>query len=299
MFVTMRVAFLGLGAIGTPMAARLAKTHELVVWNRTRARATEFAASTSAQAVDTPREAAAFADVVLTCLPTSAEVEALLEGPDGLLAGLRRGALFLDCTSGDPASSRRIAARLAEAGVAFADAPVSGGVNGAEAGTLTVMVGGSEALVERARPVLEAFGQRIECMGPVGSGHAMKAVNNALLGVNIVAFGEGLSALVKAGVPAAKAVEVLNASSGRSFVSEFLVPERVLSGAWPKTFRLALLHKDAGIALDVLDEQDVGAPVLAAAAEVLGIARDALGEEADYLEAIRFIEQDVGVEIRA
>lgn len=295
----MRVAFLGLGAIGRPMAARLIWAHSLVVWNRTKVRANEFTGAYKARAVYTPREAASRSEVVITCLPTSAEVEALLDGPDGLLAGLVPGSLMLDCTSGDPATSRRIAARLAEHQVDFADAPVSGGVNGAEAGTLTVMVGGSEAIFQRALPVLQEFGKRIELMGPVGSGHAMKAVNNALLGVNIVALGEGLAALVKAGVPAGKAVEVLNASSGRSFVSEHLVPERVLTGAWPKTFRLALLHKDAGIALDLLEEQGVGGAVMQMATDVLGVARAALGEDADYLEAIRFMEQEAGVEIRA
>jgi 3-hydroxyisobutyrate dehydrogenase len=295
----MRVAFLGLGAIGTPMAARLSKAHQLAVWNRTGARADAFAASHEARVARTPREAAAGAEIVITCLPTSAEVDALLDGPDGLLAGFQPGALLLDCTSGDPATSRRIAARLAERQVDFADAPVSGGTNGAEAGTLTVMVGGSHAVLQRALPVLQAFGKRIELMGPIGTGHAMKAVNNALLGVNIAALGEGLTALVKAGIPAAKAVEVLNASSGRSFVSEHLVPERVLTGAYPQTFRLALLHKDAGIALNVLEEQQVGGPVLEIATDVLGVARGALGEEADYLEVIRFLEQEAGVEIRA
>ena len=295
----MRVAFLGLGAIGRLMAARLIWAHSLVVWNRTKVRANEFTGAYKARAVYTPREAASRSEVVITCLPTSAEVEALLDGPDGLLAGLVPGSLMLDCTSGDPATSRRIAARLAEHQVDFADAPVSGGVNGAEAGTLTVMVGGSEAIFQRALPVLQEFGKRIELMGPVGSGHAMKAVNNALLGVNIVALGEGLAALVKAGVPAGKAVEVLNASSGRSFVSEHLVPERVLTGAWPRTFRLALLHKDAGIALDLLEEQGVGGAVMQMATDVLGVARAALGEDADYLEAIRFMEQEAGVEIRA
>ena len=171
-----------------------------------------------------PREIASRVDVVITCLPTSREVEGLLDGPDGLLAGLRPGTLFLDCTSGDPATSRRIAARLAERGVAFADAPVSGGTNGAEAGTLTMMVGADAGTFARARPVLEAFGSRIEHVGPVGAGHAMKAVNNALLAVNILAVGEGLAALVKAGVAPGVAVEVLNASSGRSFVSEIAGP---------------------------------------------------------------------------
>jgi len=293
-----KAAFLGLGAIGRPMAMRLAARTQLTVWNRTRARADELAAQCGARAAGSPREAAQGAAVVLTCLPTSADVERLLAGADGLEAGLAADSLFLDCTSGDPATSRRIAQRLAARGVAFADCPVSGGTSGAEAGTLTVMVGGDEATFARARPVLEAFGRRIEHMGPVGTGHAMKAVNNALLAVNLEAFGEGVAALVKAGVPARKAVEVLNSSSGRSFVSEALVPERVLTGRWPQTFRLALLDKDVGIALGVLDENGVPGPVLHLIGELFRHARATLGEEADHVEVIRLIEREAGAEIR-
>jgi 3-hydroxyisobutyrate dehydrogenase len=294
----MQVAFLGLGAIGTPMAAHLARRWPVTVWNRTATRAAEFASRYGARAASTPREAAAGAEVVVTCLPTSREVEALLDGVDGILAGLAQGALFLDCTSGDPATSRRIAGRLAQRGIAFADAPVSGGTNGAEAGTLTVMVGGDAETFRQARPVLSAFAERIEHLGPVGTGHAMKAVNNALLAVNILAVGEGLSALVKAGIPARTAVDVLNASSGRSFVSEILVPERVLTGLWPRTFRLALLEKDVGIARGILDDTGVPGPLLDLVGRLLSAARDELGNEADYLEAIKLIERDAGVEIR-
>jgi 3-hydroxyisobutyrate dehydrogenase len=294
----MRIAFLGLGAIGAPMAAHLAKRWPLTVYNRTAVKSTEFAARYGADVAASPRAAAQHAEVVVTCLPTSREVEALLDGPDGLAAGLKRGALFLDCTSGDPASSRRIAGRLAQQHVAFADAPVSGGTNGAEAGTLTVMVGGSPDTFQRALPVLSAFGSRIEHMGPVGTGHAMKAINNALLAVNIVAVGEGLAALMKAGVAARTAVEVLNASSGRSFVSESLVPERVLTGKWPRTFRLALLQKDVGIANDLLEDQQVPRSMLELAGKLLARAKAELGEEADYMEAIRWIEQQAGIKIR-
>jgi 3-hydroxyisobutyrate dehydrogenase len=293
----MHVGFLGLGAIGAPMAAHLARRGPLTVWNRTASRAAEFAARHGASAVATPREAAA-ADVVVTCLGTSADVASLLDGPDGLLAGLRAGALWLDCTSGDPATSRRIAARVAELGVAFADAPVSGGTNGAEAGTLTVMVGADAATFARARPVLEAFGQRIEHAGPVGAGDALKAVNNALLAINILAAGEGLAVLVRAGVPARTALDVINASSGRSFVSEVLVPERVLTGTWPRTFRLALLDKDVGIAVDLLGETGVPGPLVELAGALLHAARAELGEAADYLDPIRLTERAAGVEIR-
>jgi 3-hydroxyisobutyrate dehydrogenase len=294
----MVVAFLGLGAIGAPMAAHLARRWQLTVFNRTSRRAAEFAKMHPARVAPSPRQAVAGAEVIITCLPTSREVEGMLEGSEGILAGLKRGALFLDCTSGDPAGSRRIAARLADLGVAFADAPVSGGTDGAEAGTLTVMVGGEEESYRRALPILSAFGKRIEHMGPVGTGHAMKAINNALLAVHILAVGEGLAALVKAGVAARTAVDVLNASSGRSFVSEALVPDRVLSGRWPKTFRLALLHKDVGIARDLLAGLEVPGPVIDLADGLLARAGGDLGEEPDYLEAIRWIERQAGVEIR-
>lgn len=294
----MRLSFLGLGAIGRPMAARLAPLHQLTVWNRTIEIAESFAAKHHARAATSPRDAAAGAEVVITCLPTSAEVLSLLDGPDGLLQGLARGSLFLDCTSGDGATTRRIAERLAPLGVDFADAPVSGGTNGAAAGTLTVMVGGDPGVFERAVPVLSGFGKRIVHMGPLGTGDAMKAVNNMLLGVNILALGEGLTALVKAGVSPRAAVETLNASSGRSFVSESLIPDRVLTGAWPNTFRLALLDKDAGICLQMLRELGLSAPLLESAGALLHGAREILGEGADYLEPIRLAEQRSGVELR-
>ena len=228
--------------------------------------------------------------MVVTCLPTSREVEALLDGPDGLLAGISDGALLLDCTSGDPTSSRRIAARLAERGIAFMDAPVSGGVAGADAGTLTVMCGGDEATFARARPVLECFGRKIVLVGPVGAGDALKAVNNALLAVHIWSAAEGLAALAKAGVKPSAALDVINASSGRSNTSENLVPQRVVTRAFPRTFRLALLEKDVAIAADFLREQRIPSMVIQQVAELFRLARHELGEEADHVEAVRLVE---------
>ena len=296
----MNVAFLGLGAIGRPMAAHLARPpFALAVWNRTAERAARFAAETGARHASTPADAARDAAVVVTCLPTSRDVEALLDGPDGLLAGLAPGALFVDCTSGDPATSRRIAARLAERDVAFVDAPVSGGVVGAEAGTLTVMIGGDAATLDRARPVLDAFSGRIVHCGDIGAGDAVKAVNNALLAVHLWSAGEGLAALARAGVDPAVALEVVNASSGRSNASENLVPQRVLTGAFPRTFRLALLDKDVGIAADFAREQRVPTPLLQLTAELFRLAHAELGEEADHVEAVRTIERWAGVEIRS
>ncbi|HEX8849932.1 MAG TPA: NAD(P)-dependent oxidoreductase [Gemmatimonadaceae bacterium] len=294
-----RVAFLGLGAIGAPMARHLARKFDLAVWNRTASRAVAFASTHhGATHARTPADAARMRDIVVTCLPTSREVEALLDGADGLLAGLQKGALVVDCTSGDPASSRRIASRLAEAGVSFIDAPVSGGVSGAEKGELTVMVGGKPADLEKARPVLEAFGKKIVHCGDVGAGDAIKAVNNALLAVHIWATAEGLAALAKSGVDPKIALDVINASSGRSNTSMNLFPERVTSRAFPRTFRLALLDKDVGIAADVARAHKVASPLLQLTAELFRLAHDELGEEADHVEAVKVVERWAGTEIR-
>ncbi|MGQ0648041.1 MAG: NAD(P)-dependent oxidoreductase [Gemmatimonadaceae bacterium] len=293
----MNLAFLGLGAIGTPMATHLAGRFPLTVWNRTTAKSAAFAAANQASVAGSPREAAAWAQVVITCLPTSNEVEALLDGPDGLIAGLPNGSLLIDCTSGDPASSRRIAARIAERGVAFLDAPVSGGTSGAVSGTLTVMCGGDDAVFARAKPVLEAFGKKVVLVGPIGAGHALKAVNNALLAVHIWSAVEGLAALAKAGVKPSAALDVINASSGRSNASENLIPQRVLTRAFPRTFRLALLEKDVAIAAEFLRDQRVPSAITQQIAELFRLARTELGEEADHVEAARVIERWSGVEI--
>ncbi len=292
-----RVAFLGLGAIGRPMAARVAARYPLTVWNRTGSVTTEFVGSVAAQAAASPADAVRDADVVMACLSTSRDVEAVLAS-GGTEAALKRGSLFLDCTSGDPATSRAIAARLAANGVAFADCPVSGGTNGAEAGVLTVMVGAEPAVFERARPLLETFGKLIVRVGDVGAGDTIKAVNQALLASNILSLAEGLTAMVKAGVEPRRGLEVINASSGRSFVSEKLVPERVLTGTWPNTFRLALMDKDVGIAMELIGQLGLEAPVLDRVKEILGRVRSELGEGGDYLEAIRLAETKAGVEIR-
>ena len=290
-----RVAFLGLGAIGAPMAGHLsAPPFQLTVWNRTRAKAEEFGSSHGASVAATPADAARGAEFVVTCLPSSREVEEVIEGADGILGGLARDTVLIDCTSGDPAASRGFSAILNRRGAFFMDAPVSGGVAGAKAGTLTVMCGGDPDLIERARPVLEAFGKKIVICGPVGSGHAVKAVSNALLAVHVWSTAEALSALTKLGISAAVALDVINASAGRSNASQNLFPERVLTRAFPRTFRLALLDKDIGIATKLAAEAGAPVPLIDLAAHLIHEARLELGEEADHVEAAKVVESRAG-----
>ncbi len=292
----MRVSFLGLGAIGTPMAVHLATPpFELVVWNRTMTKADAFATEHGCSYAANPREAAAHAEVLITCLTSSREVEALMDGPDGIVAGLKAGALLVDCTSGDPATSIVIAGKLKALGVRFVDAPVSGGVKGAVAGTLTVMCGGDSRDVDRARVVLGAFGKKILHCGGVGAGDAVKAMNQALLAIHIWSAGEALATLAQLGVTAEVALDVINGSSGRSNTSENLFPERVVGRKFPRTFKLALLDKDIAIAAQISRDNNVRTPLIDLAARLMKEAHAELGEEADHVEAVRVIEDRSGV----
>ncbi|MFL5631197.1 MAG: NAD(P)-dependent oxidoreductase [Gemmatimonadaceae bacterium] len=285
--------------MGVLMASHLARDpFELTVWNRTSSKAVAFARTYKARVARTPADAVDDAAVVITCLPSSIEVEAVIHGEGGILQAMRKGSVLVDCTSGDPPTSRSIAAELGGRGVEFIDAPVSGGTTAAKAGTLTVMWGGESTVFDRVRPVIEAFGKKIVHAGPVGAGDALKAVNNALLAVHILSTAEGLAILVKAGVDPKIALDVINASSGRSNSSENLIPQRVLTRAFPRTFRLALLEKDIGIAAVMAEDLKVRTPVISLTAERFHEARERLGEQADHVEAVKIVEEENGIEIR-
>lgn len=290
------VTFLGLGAIGSPMAKRIADAgFPLTVWNRSADRAAAFVKATRARVATSAADAVRDADVVVTCLSTSTDVEQVLT--HGAAEAMREGAALVDCTSGDPATSRRIARALAERSIAFLDAPVSGGVKGATEGTLTVMCGGRAEDLERVRPVLMAFGKTIVHCGPVGAGDAVKAMNQALLALTIWGTGEALAALAKSGVSAETALQVINASSGRSNASMNLFPERVLTRAFPRTFRLALMDKDARIAAQITRDEKVPAPLTQLVADLCSVAHRELGEEADHVETVQVIERWAGTTI--
>ena len=160
------------------------------------------------------------------------------------------------------------------------------------------MWGGETTVFERVRPVIESFGKKIVHAGPVGSGDALKAVNNALLAVHILSTAEGLAILAKAGVDPKVALDVINASSGRSNTSENLIPQRVITRAFPRTFRLALLEKDIGIASVLSDDLGAKTPLIALTAERFHEAREKLGERADHVEAVKIVEEENGVELK-
>lgn len=281
----MKIAFIGLGAMGYPMARNLARHHEVVVWNRTTAVAERHAAehgTVFARRLDELSDCG----VVISILPTSREVDEVV---DQLLPLLGAGTLWIDATSGDPSSSRGTAERLMLQEVRFLDAPVSGGIPGAEAAALTFMAGAADDDFASARPVLELMGSRIVHVGPVGSGHAIKAITNSMMAANLWVASEALVALRRQGFDMNVALDVINGASGRSNVTENLLPKRVIDGEWPLTFKLGLLDKDVRIAAHLSHELHLASPLLALTSQLYTAAGTALGGDADYIEVLRYV----------
>lgn len=278
------VAFIGLGAMGFRMAAHLPKQFDTVyVWNRSFNKAEQHAAEYGTQAVTL--EQAVQADVIFSCLPTSADVERLLEN-----LSLKSGSVWVDCTSGVPDSAQKLAVQLAKHGVIFLDAPVSGQTIGAENGTLTVMVGGNTEGYEKALPAMQAFGKLIKHVGESGAGFAVKAVNNMLMAVNLCAVAEGFTTLKAHGVNLHEALDCINASSGKSMVTETVLPQRILNRSFPVTFALPLLAKDTGIAIDLAREAKISAPVLSLTQNLIQAASDLSDKNSDFSSAVKMYE---------
>jgi 3-hydroxyisobutyrate dehydrogenase len=287
------IGFVGLGAMGRPMAANLAAALPTLVWNRTSEVAERHAAEHGTRAVADLADLAG-CDVIATCLPTTTEV---VEVAGALAPLLAPGTVWIDHTSGDPAASRELAAGLVGRGITYLDAPVSGGTDGAVAGTLTVMVGGDTDAAPDLDRYLDAVAARVVHVGPTGAGHATKAVNNALLATSLWAAAEGLVALADAGVPAHLALEVVNASTGRSNATENLLPQRVLTREFPNTFALPLLAKDVRLAGQVVADAGVDAPVLALVERLTAAAADELGPDVDHTALVQVVERAAGVEL--
>ncbi|MCH7383238.1 NAD(P)-dependent oxidoreductase [Acinetobacter dispersus] len=282
--MTQSVAFIGLGAMGYRMAAHLPKYFENVyVWNRNFSKAEQHATEFGTQAVELTQ--AVQADIIFSCLPTSDDVEALIENVE-----IKSGSIWIDCTSGVPDAARRLAEKLKATNVDFLDAPVSGQTIGAENATLTVMVGGDVNAFERAYPAMAAVGKLIQHVGESGAGFAVKAINNMLLAVNLWSVAEGFSTLKAHGVNLDAALNCINASSGKSLVTETIFPQRVLSREFPVTFGLPLLAKDTGIALDLVKDAKLPAPILSLTQSLIQAANLTAEPDSDFSAAVKLYE---------
>ena len=281
----MKIAFIGLGAMGFPMARHLSKEHHLLVWNRTREKAERHAREHGTTLANDLAECAA-AEVIITMLPTSKEVDEIVAQ---LLPHLREGMLWIDATSGDPNVSRETAARLRGKGVAFVDAPVTGATVGAENATLTIMIGGDAADFERAREILKLCGKTLIHVGPVGAGHAIKVLTNSIMGATVWITSECMLLAKQFGIDLKTALAVTNAGSGRSNASENLLPMRLLEGKWPLIFRLAHHDKDIRIAASIAHQQHASTPMLALTQQLFTASLNELGQDADYIEVAKII----------
>ncbi|HEX7829171.1 MAG TPA: NAD(P)-dependent oxidoreductase [Thermoanaerobaculia bacterium] len=283
----MKVAFIGLGAMGFPMARHLAKEHEVLVWNRTHEKA-ERHAREHGTTVAKDLEECASAEVIITMLPTSKEVDEIV---DVLWPHLQRGTLWIDATSGDPNVSRETAKQLETHGIDFVDAPVTGAVVGAENATLTIMMGGSAENVERAKDVLRVNGKTLIHVGPTGSGHAIKVLTNTIMGATVWITSECMLLAKQYGIDMKTALEVTNAGSGRSNASENLLPMRLRDGKWPLVFKLLHHDKDIRIAASLSHQQHASTPMLALTQHLFSSALHQLGDDADYIEVAKIIAQ--------
>jgi 3-hydroxyisobutyrate dehydrogenase len=263
------IGFVGLGNMGLPMVANLLKAGYRVHAYDVRREAVEAAVGQGAVAAESAAQATSLGDTVVTMVPNSPEVEIAYLGPKGVLDGARSGQIAIDMSTIDPATTRKVGARLEAAGVRMLDAPVSGGVPGAVAGTLTIMVGGDPAVVAQARPVLSAMGKNVVHVGPLGAGEVAKICNNLVAGVSMIAVAEAFTIGIRAGVDPKILHEVIRTSSGGCWALEHncpvagLVPKSASNREFAAGFMTDLMAKDLSLARAAA--RDLGVPCFSGA----------------------------------
>jgi len=283
----LNVGFVGVGAMGAPMVGCISRAgHDVVVYDSSAERARFVGEETGCRTAVGISDLAA-SEIIVTMLPTGQIVRDLYLR-EGLANELRPGTIAIDMSSSDPTGTRELGAALAARGITLIDAPVSGGVPRAALGTLAIMIGGDDPnAIGRARPLLSTMGDRLFDTGGLGSGHAMKALNNFVAAAGFAACAEALLAGKRFGLDPARMVEILNVSTGRNFHTDLVLREHVLGGKFASGFQLGLLAKDVGIARDLTRALDFDAPVLELVSQRFDQARDALGYARDNTEAIK------------
>ncbi|GBL58299.1 putative 3-hydroxyisobutyrate dehydrogenase [Pseudomonas citronellolis] len=258
-----KVAFIGLGVMGYPMAGHLqAKGHEVCVYNRTPARAAQWCAEHGGSSAPTPREAAAQAEFVMCCVGNDDDLRSVVLGPDGALAGMQPGSVFVDHTTASAAVARELAVQAAERELGFLDAPVSGGQAGAENGVLTVMVGGEEVFYQRAEPLIAAYARMVRLMGHSGAGQLTKMVNQICIGGLLQGLSEALHFARCAGLDSEAAIEVISKGAAQSWQMENR-HKSMLEGRFDFGFAVDWMRKDFGIVLDEARHNGAQLPVTA------------------------------------
>ena len=285
-----KIGFIGLGIMGKPMAHNLLKAeYDVTVFNRSQQAIEELVAA-GAKAAENPRQVAEKADVLIAMLPDSPDVEAVLAGENGVLAGLKPGGLLIDMSTISPVVSRKLAEAASQQGISMLDAPVSGGDKGAIAGTLSVMVGGSEADYERALPIFQALGKTITYCGPNGAGQTVKACNQVVVALTIEAVSEALVLGTKAGVDPEIILKVLGGGLAQNRVMEMRGPN-FIQHKYEPGFKVKLHHKDLGIVLDTAKAFGLDLPVTPLVDGMLAALIDQGKGELDHSALLEVVEE--------
>ena len=293
------IGFIGLGVMGGPMAGHLAAAgYPLTVLDLNPEPGEHLRGRfQNVRMASTAAEVAAASDIVVTMLPSGREVREVALGPKGLSEGFKPGSLLLDTSSAEPWLTREVSESLAGRGVAMVDAPVSGAEAGAKAAELVFMVGGEPADVERVAPLLQVMGKKMFHLGPVGSGHVMKSINNTITAVTLVSTAEGLVVGKQLGLDPAVMNAVLIESTGMSWITHRHISQRILSRKFDDPFKLDLMVKDMNIATTLAAEQGLDAPVWASAQAVWRAAQASMPARSSVSDVVRHMELESGVEI--
>jgi 3-hydroxyisobutyrate dehydrogenase len=291
----MKVAFIGMGTMGASMALNILKAgHPVTVHNRTRARE-EPVAKAGAKRAGSPQEAARDAEVVITCVSDTPDVENVVLGEKGVIQGAQPGAIVVDMSTISPSATRRMAAQLGEKGIRMLDAPVSGGSEGAQKGTLSIMVGGDAGTVAQAMPVLSAMGKSITHVGPCGAGQFAKAINQVIISGTYLAVAEGITMGLKAGLEMEKVVQALAGGAAGSWVLNYRAAN-MIQNEYPLGFRVRLHRKDLAIALEAARELGVVLPATALVEQIEnGLIAQGFGDE-DVSAVARMVRKSSGLE---
>jgi 3-hydroxyisobutyrate dehydrogenase len=276
------IGVIGLGNMGRGMALSLQRGGFAVVGTDASPQTRAALAKHGIHVFDSVAEVLAQADALVLSLPTAAIVAQVVAGPDGLTSHPKPGVLVIDTSTSHPDTTRKLAAQLASVGMQLIDAPVSGGPKGALAGTMTMVIGGTEADVARAEPVLAAMSAKRVHVGAVGSGHVAKIANNLLCAAHLAIAGEVTRMAAKAGVPTDRLLMGINAGSGRSFVTEFNFPTWVSSGSFDSGFTMKLMRKDVRLSQELIAALDVDLPLSRKVADLWAVSAETIGDDEDF-----------------
>jgi 3-hydroxyisobutyrate dehydrogenase/2-hydroxy-3-oxopropionate reductase len=294
-----KLGFLGLGIMGYPMARNLLRAgHEVALWSHTAAKARELAAAEKGRFAETPKDAARDADCVFLCVGDTAMAEHVILGPDGVIEGARTGAIVADASTISPSASRRIGAALAKKGVEYLDIPCTGSTPGANAGTLTFMVGGHQANLDNIRPWMESMGKKIYYCGGPGMGLQAKLSQNLILSNILQAFNEGMILATKGGVEPKLMLEILTNSAAKSGLIDFKAPY-VFKRDFSPQFSVKWMDKDIGLMLESGKELHVPLPLTGLTRQMFQAAIATGHGEEDICSTITVLESIAGVEVRS